>query len=263
VTKELIVAKELTTIRNAEALVAAYETIDRDMRLVQETGMRCLRLIRSVTGNPYANVTKQSRFEYEELYQPEHLLKMFWRTVVAQSGIKNIMSVRTQQELERQLNNPESLPPFTVQNIHSFLDGLLEKAKDFVDEAIEEIYEFLTPQRTGYKTNVPEEIGKRVILPDVLSSYGPNYYVLNDYFRPLMNSLDRLFHILDGERTPKIMLFERLHHAVRQKQQCYQDEYFKIKWYRKTGTIHIEFMRPDIVQKINALAGGDRLKKAA
>ena len=119
------------------------------------------------------------------------------------------------------------------------------------------------PQRTRYKTNVREEIGKRVILPHAISSYGSNYYILNDYFRPLMNSLDRLFHILDSERTPKIMLFERLHYAMHQKQQCYQDEYVRIKWYKKTGTIHIEFMRPDIIQKINALAGGDRLKEAA
>jgi len=50
--------------------------------------------------------------------------------------------------------------------------------------------------------------------------------------------------------------------TIQDKKDTCETEYFKCKWYMK-GTLHLEFKRMDLVEKLNKMVGGNRLRKEA
>lgn len=77
-----------------------------------------------------------------------------------------------------------------------------------------------------------------------------------------LTCIDNVFHLLDGKGVAKYpnTLKAIINDGLRSGSDGVTTEYFKIKWYRSAATIHIEFLRKDLLDKLNAIGGGNRLK---
>jgi hypothetical protein len=88
------------------------------------------------------------------------------------------------------------------------------------------------------------------------------YRLSSDKARNQIGALDRVFHLLDGagyvSRTYLGELGDAIN-AVPVESPAGRTKYFAFKLYRN-GNIHLEFLRPDLVDKLNQIAGGKRLR---
>jgi len=64
------------------------------------------------------------------------------------------------------------LPDIDEAQILAMLEGTLANTGAFVEEAVQEVFEFLRPRNSRYKTNTEFEIRKRVILFAVENKWG-------------------------------------------------------------------------------------------
>jgi hypothetical protein len=72
--------------------------------------------------------------------------------------------VKRASEIDRQINEGTDLPDITMDNLMGWLQSLGGQARQFLKEAIVEVFEFLRPPSLRYKTNSGFNVGRRVIL---------------------------------------------------------------------------------------------------
>ena len=74
-------------------------------------------------------------------------------------------------------------------------------------------------------------------------------------------SMENTFRLLDGKGVCKYPgdLATKIKDAIKRDRWECENEYFEARWYKK-GSLHIRFKRLDLVERLNALAGGNRLK---
>lgn len=188
-----------------------------------------------------------------------------WKGVTEKSEIKKILSEKRAKELDDMLERGE-LPELSFDTITQFLDNLRSNAGNYFQEAACEVFDFLRPRRSGYKTNTEYEIKDRAIIECGVDCDKWGFVRMNYYKEQNFIALDNVFHMLDGKGTPKYPgdAVTQIRDAISQnprKWSC-ETEYFEFKWHKK-GTMHIKFKRMDLVKKLNALAGGNRLRKNA
>ena len=64
------------------------------------------------------------------------------------------------------------------------LEGTLANTSTFIEEAVHEVFEFLRPRNSRYKTNTEFEIGKRVILIAVENKWAVAFaWIIKGRFR--------------------------------------------------------------------------------
>jgi hypothetical protein len=97
-------------------------------------------------------------------------------------------------------------------------------------------------------------LGKKIILQNIIdTSYG-RYYVNRYCGRDNgLISVDRVFHSLDGKMDNNSYKSD-LVDAINTSQGTGETDYFKFKAC-KNGNLHLEFVRMDLVSKLNQLAG--------
>ena len=188
--------------------------------------------------------------------------KQIWRHIFNKCDIYNLVSEKRRDELDDQLEKGE-LPEVTVETIQSTLDGLLNNVGNLYKETVAEAFEFLRPPGSRHKTNTEYEVGKKAVKEWCFdTSFGSCRLAYR--IEPHLRSLDNAFHLMDGKGPVKYPggMYTALSTACRENKWKAETEYFKLKWY-KVGTLHIDFKRLDLVAKMNAMAGGNRLRKDA
>ncbi len=114
------------------------------------------------------------------------------------------------------------------------------------------------------KTNSQFEIGRKVILDYALESgYGGSHWRITTHWDQKFIALENVFAMLDRKlkaQAPKTH-YSALSNAVRESgPDCHgATDLFEFKGYKR-GTLHLTFRRPDLVARLNATAGGNRLK---
>jgi hypothetical protein len=190
-----------------------------------------------------------------------------WGELVRKMELRRFLSVKRSEELDKQLRTGEGFPEITEENILAMMQGTIARAGEYLEEAVKEVYDFLRPWRWGsddYKTNEKNrwQLGPKAIREGWVSigygrrSFGPNYY-RTDHYRALNN----VFCLLDGKThgsaTYNGELYDAVHNADDDGRG--ETEYFRFKCF-KNGNLHLEFKRLDLVEKLNAIAGGLQLK---
>jgi hypothetical protein len=128
----------------------------------------------------------------------------------------------------------------------------------FIEEAVQEVFEYLRPHHSRYKTNTEFEIGKRVILFALETKWGGGFRV--DHYREQhIRAIDNVFHALDGNGTIKTHRGPLIDAIEAAKNGTGETEYFRFRCFRNRN-LHLEFKRLDLVAKLNAVAGGMRLR---
>ena len=220
-------------------------------------------LVHITTGNKYFSPTISVSYHNHYGKAEPAIRQACWKNVIDLSGARHIMSPSKKRELDNWLEKSEGLPPFTVENIQAQFAGLNQNAFTMFEDYAKEVFEFLRPwQNDRYKTNQKNRV---MITGKVIIECGLSYGRLNSGKEDFFTALDNLFHILDKKPVPKEYEFTfkgLLNQAINNACAGWSDvssgemstEYFRVKWFRK-GTIHLEFLRPDLVEDFNRWSG--------
>lgn len=183
-----------------------------------------------------------------------------WRVLVERMELRRLLSVKRREELDRQLYDAESLPDITEENIIAMLETSAANIDTYLVDAIKEIFDYLRPPHSKYKANTEFELGKRVILTyTVEKGYNGRKYRVRHHSDKYLTALDNVFSQIDGKGTVKTYhgpLYDAIENS---RSGAGETAYFRFKGYMN-GNLHIEFLRPDLVARLNAIAGGNRLK---
>ena len=190
-----------------------------------------------------------------------------WKSIVARLQVREIVSVKKREEIDRQLDDGK-LPELTEQNVRSFIDQLHRDIGSLLEDSAREVFDWLRPTNNWkqLKTNNKNVYGltdKVIMTWGMDSEYDKSMprrvsYHSEKYFR----ALDNVFHLLDGKGVSKYPtdLCTTISTAGRAGK-C-ETPYFACKWF-KNGNIHIQFLRMDLVEKLNVMAGSDKLRPSA
>lgn len=208
-----------------------------------------------------SHIVAQHRVGFDETDDlMKHVKIDAWRVLVDRMQLRQVLSVKRVEELNKQLETGAGLPGITEPEIMGLLEGTLKSIPEYIAESVREVFEFLRPPRSDYKTNTEFEIGKRVILRYAVESNYSGGYRTSYQREAELRALDNVFHTLDGNGTIKTHggpLIDAINGSKRGEPG--ETNYFRFRCY-KNRTLHIEFKRLDLVSKLNQMAGGARLK---
>ena len=183
-----------------------------------------------------------------------------WRHIVERMELRRLLSIKRRDELDRQLQEADKLPELTEENILAMFESSAANVNVYLEEAVQEVFDYLRPPRSGYKTNTEFELGKRVILSyAVEKGWNRGKYRVNYHREKYLTALDNVFSMMDGKGPVKTyygVLYDAITDSPDGKGET---PYFRFKCFLN-GNLHLEFLRLDLVAKLNAVAGGNRLK---
>ena len=190
-----------------------------------------------------------------------------WRWFFETCQVRERISSKRWEALSKKIEDLE-MPEFTEAEALRVFESFADNAPDLVREAIREVFEWLQPGHWSdqYKTNLKNrfEISPKIIKGWMVerwcSGWHPNYRQEQH-----LHSLDRTFHLLDGEAVESypgnfVSVFQAA--CTAGEDEC-STRYFRAKWY-KNGNMHIELLRDDLRREMNRIAcdGKMELKSA-
>ena len=196
--------------------------------------------------------------EREALTTLEIIRRNAWKGVIEKTRIEHLISHKRKEQLNDQLERGE-LPELNIQTLTDMLAELSGSMDRYFKEAAEELFEWLRPRRSGYRTNSEFEIGKKVIISYAMdTSYSVSF---NHHTEHRFVSLDNVFHLLDGKGVAKYPddAVTKIKTAIDAKKQECETDYFHFRWYQN-GNMHLTFKRSDLVAELNRIGGGNRIK---
>jgi hypothetical protein len=212
--------------------------------------------------NSYALEVSSLHLTLEE--SARHIRVNSWAYLLEQTGLEALLSSKRKEEIKGQLKKGEA-PPFTVDNAMAHLGHMAGGLDEYFAEAVREVWDWLKPWRSDkLKTNSKSryELGLKLIKCHLVSfswgSFSFNHWSNGESH---VHDLDKVFHLLDGAGIPKYSgdLVTAMKAAMAAGGRECSTSYFGVRWF-KNGNVHFEFLRPDLVQKLNAKAGEGLLK---
>jgi len=250
--------KRVTAEGMARAWQTATECIDKAFQQI-DTANKALASAFGVRGE-YIHVEYIHLRDYPEDLKKE-LKKRLWGKVIDLMNLPSFLSTRRLEELRRQVEH-DTLPDLTTENILAFCANVYNSLKDLFNEMVQEVFDWLCPakmhqwaEERKYKTNRQFKIGHKVIKSNVVTVETWGAVHLSYYQKDKLQVLDNVFHLLDGRGVPKYphTAVTAIEEAIKSGKWRAETEYFHFEWFKK-GTLHIEFKRQDLVDKINKLA---------
>jgi len=256
--KELIKPDTIVSMCEAysaaqQEVAEAYELLDRAKKRLSSSGLGDNVMDRNVHGYNIPDDAKNIA---------KIIKKNAWYKIIERSQVKNLMSVKRSEELDKQIESGD-IPEISVATVLDLMNNFSSGMRSLLHETMQETFNILRPRCSNHKTNTEYEIGKKVILTGMVD-HGYSYFHLNYRRDQDLRSIDNAFHLMDGKGPIKYPgdMTTQIQAAIQAKEDTCETEYFKCKWYMK-GTLHIEFKRLDLVAKLNKMAGGNRLRKDA
>ena len=206
----------------------------------------------------------KSNLYYGDLQQAaeknkEEMKKTMWGFIVEKAQLRNLLTEKKKRELDRMIKEG-TLPEVEIETIQAFISNIACNLPNLFKEACCEVFDMLRPPRSEYKTNTEFEIGPRVIM-NYMVDYSYGSCSLEYGREQSLINLDNVFHLLDGQGGIKYPhdLPTVIKTAIRENRWEAETEYFQCRWHKKRS-MHITFKRLDLVQELNRIAGGNRLK---
>jgi hypothetical protein len=196
-----------------------------------------------------------------------------WKALVDKMGVRSAMSIKRAKELDEQLEGKrdyhggppiEPLPDITETNILAMMEQTFNQLPAMIEEAVREVFDWLRPSsswRLEYKTNQKSkwQLKDKLIIYCISQGYGQQPYQVNYTYRQNVTALDNVFLMLDGKGIVKTTygpLTDAIHASP---DGTGETDYFSFRCFGN-GNLHLKFKRADLVEKLNAVAGGMRLK---
>jgi hypothetical protein len=205
----------------------------------------------------------------------EIMKRNVWKSICDKLQLNELVSVKKREELDKQLSDGE-LPEVTEENIKAWLDQLSGDMGGLLRDSAQEVFDWLRPRRDSnwkqLKTNTKNIWGlkdKIIIEGGMDSTYDKSWPEhLSHYRDKYYRALDNVFHLLDGKGVAKYPndICTVVNTAARDGRTSGRHEaettYFTFRWF-KNCNLHIVFKRPDLVAKLNKMAGSGALREAA
>jgi len=199
------------------------------------------------------------------------LRDMAWRCIVGRLELRRIMSSKRWDELCDAIDKGK-LPEITVENVEAVCSQWAGSIPDMWTEAVREVFEYLRPRNSALKTNSELEVPRKIIRQNIVSMHldYPITPSVSYYHRQYIASVERVFRGLDGKGQTLGYYTSELEQALEASAKAYkatgvatdaETEYFRVRVYGN-GNAHIWFKRLDLLAKLNAIAGGKRLRPA-
>jgi hypothetical protein len=184
-----------------------------------------------------------------------------WRVLMERLELRKLLSIARREELDKQLSDGKGLPDITLENVWGMFESAVSNGDRYMEEAVLEVFEFLRPPSSKFKTNSEFEVGKRVVLKwYVEPNYSKTGFTVRYSYDARITALDNAFLRLDGKGVVSTY-HGPTHDAIKQagRDGVCETDYFKLRCCLN-GNLHLEFKRLDLVQRLNAIAGGARLR---
>jgi len=182
-----------------------------------------------------------------------------WSFLLERSGVFEFCSIKQRDEINKQMEDEKNLPEFTLENIQAWFESYAVNIDKLFEDSVKEVAHWLYPCRTEqeYKTNGKELIGRKVIKTCMFEQGWNSSINLRYSSEKYIQALDNIFFLMEGKGVAKYPgnLLTAIKAASQDHKKKCETEYFRVKWYKK-GTMHLEFKRLDILEKVNKKAGG-------
>ncbi len=203
-----------------------------------------------------------------------------WSHIVDRLGIWRLCSTKRAEQLRRQLDHDmyrrraygapdvEELPEITEESVLAMVRGFATSLDSLLDESIREVFDMLRPREGSaaerYKRNGKEIIGAHATLTYTVEGAwsGGGFRVRYGSAAGLM-ALENCFRALDGKGGAPAAHRSELEMAIEANTDGRgATTYFRFRCY-KNKSLHLTFLRPDLVAKLNAHAGGKNFRAHA
>lgn len=187
-----------------------------------------------------------------------------WRALVDRLELRRMMSIQRWEALTRQVEKGD-MPPITEESVTAVLRGFQESLPEMLGEAVEEVFDWLRPRRSKYKSNSEFEVPEKIVLGRVVDQWGwlCSSWRINHHVDPQLTALENVFTALDGKGQITKGHYSAISQVIRAPgfDGTGETEYFRFKTFRN-GNMHLWFKRKDLLARFNAIAGGKRLRQA-
>lgn len=265
-------AKDQLSARLSPAeLVAVYQQADRDIRQGFALVANAMDAVNAAftLDKPSGISIQDGRHTYINFENPEERLKevrrAIWRAMVERLEIRRFMSVKAWEDLTREIDKGE-VPELTEAAIAAMVKQFSDAAPSMLEQAVAEVFDFLRPPRSEYKRNSEYEVPRRVALTWVIDTWYTKTFP-SKCLQPRhqaeqkLTALENVFTSLDGKGSTSKGYVSKLSEAIRKTESgaLGSTEYFEFRGY-KNGSLHLTFLRLDLLEKFNRIAGGARLR---
>lgn len=260
-------------------MVAAYRQSEDDIRAAYSLLVGAeQRLCTVFQSESYAFNLSTNRPDYGNPDSTmNELKKASWRALINKMGVRQAMSIQRARELEEQLSGkshrysgngrsaPEELPEISEMNILAMMEQTFNSLPQMIEESVKEVFDWLRPShwRLHYKTNQKSEweLKDKLILTFAVEYGYSKHFSVSYHFAQNLRALDNVFSMLDGKGIIKTHNGPLSDAIAAASDGTGQTEYFQFKCFHNRN-LHLKFRRMDLVEKLNAVAGGMRLKNA-
>ena len=191
------------------------------------------------------------------------LRRQAWQALIERMEIRKYMSIAAWTTFQKQIDDGEP-PPINVATIKGMIDQFQADIPDMLQVAVKEVFEWLRPTGDRYKTNSQFEIGERVVLTWMVERSFGRWRVRYDREQNLL-ALENVFAIVGGLVPQQAGYYSALSTAIKAcpPESCHgATDLMEFRGYGN-GNLHLRFRRMDLVRRLNAVAGGARLKPPA
>lgn len=211
--------------------------------------------------------------------EPEDVLyelrRECWGRIVERLQLRQAMSISAWEKLDADLRRGfheakranALLPEITEQSVGDFASHHRTAIQHHWEGAVREVFDWLRPRcemRRKHKRNQVEQVGPSVVLERYIDKWR-----LTCGFPPIVEwdqdhriaALERVFSGLDGKGLAQVTHYSELYTQMSESK-AWSGETTWFRWRAfRNGNLHLAFKRLDLVKKLNATAGGARLKR--
>jgi predicted RNA methylase len=190
------------------------------------------------------------------------LQKSGWNYIFNKMNLQKYATDGLREDINKFVEQQTNIP-FTMKNIYFMLDIVVQTAGQRMDKAILEVFDRVTDHHhdnrhniKGWKTNSHFLVGKKFILPNMISpatSYGytsSDYSSLNRSYDGIIPDFEKALCYITGTNFDE---YRGVNMSINRSTygEWYISHFFKFKGY-KNGNMHFEFMDEKIWQQFNA-----------
>lgn len=261
---------ELQRRETVDDIVNHYKRIVRETKAGYKLLARANTTLRESI-NQYGRVSPKgvyTDFDERTLESVLHEVKCHtWKGIIDRIGIRNVMDSSKRKEIDNQLETGEGLPEVETEAIMKVIMSIVGNAESYMTASIKEAFEIIRRKSEGFKSTGQEwsVTDKAVLTYMIEKSYGRNsrYHVC--YGRSsedALLSVESAFRMLDGKGPCKGHSSELAGSINSSLSGDGETEYFRWKAF-KNGNLHLWFKRMDLVEEMNAVAGGKKVLRKA
>lgn len=254
-----------------QAVVAARESVKYKSRadfFRNRIGKRMAELTNDQDDPACESASQQATSLFSELYLD--LKDRAWANVLKTADFTSKLSSGAQKKVHESFAHIKQMQ-FTTQNVHGFLQGILESQGSIQNDMVCDIFDLVCRYHSenlayykGWKSNDKHRtLGMRLKTTRfVIPRCGDNYFrgSIKYETKQMMNDIDKVFSMLDGVEAPEVSLydlFDRKMIALCSGERL-SSSYFDVRFYPGAGTVHFFPKRKDLMDRLNLIVGKQR-----